>query len=215
VLGAPPLSPVESRLLMQLAQRRHVAAGAVVLDRQRTATDLVLLLSGDVVLGTRNEDGTLQAERSLSAPAWLDVSAAWLGQPYAMDAQALNDVVVAELPLAELRQQLVRQPMLADRLIVTLARRVHELTAASRRLMRLDAPARLAAWLLQRCPANDDAPVLKLQERKRDVASQLAMTPETLSRLLRTFEERGVIAVQGYTLIVQDLAALRTLATPS
>lgn len=221
--GGGPLTPSDFQVLMSLARRRTVHAGDAVLDRQRLASHLVLLLSGDVVLGTRDATGVLHAERTVSAPSWLDLSAAWLGQPYAVDGNALNEVVIAELPIGELRQHLARHAELADRFMVALAHRVHELTLASRSLMRQDAPARLAGWLLQRCNApngHDDGagahdamqPVLKLQERKRDVASQLAMTPETLSRLLRNFEERGVISVRGYTLVVQDLEALHTLA---
>jgi CRP-like cAMP-binding protein len=37
------------------------------------------------------------------------------------------------------------------------------------------------------------------------------MTPETLSRLMRSFELRGVISVQGYMVRIHDLQALRQL----
>lgn len=56
------------------------------------------------------------------------------------------------------------------------------------------------------------AATLRLQERKRDIAQQLAMTPETLSRLMRGFEARGVLAVRGYQVEVRDVAGLRALA---
>ena len=50
-----------------------------------------------------------------------------------------------------------------------------------------------------------------LEERKRDIAQQLAMTPETLSRLMRSFEGRGLITVRGYLVRVHDVKALRDL----
>ena len=53
---------------------------------------------------------------------------------------------------------------------------------------------------------------MRLVERKSDVASQLGMTPETLSRLMRTLSDQGVIEVEGYTVQVRNLAALRRLA---
>jgi CRP-like cAMP-binding protein len=44
------------------------------------------------------------------------------------------------------------------------------------------------------------------------VASQLAITPETLSRLMRSFTRQGVIEVSGYSVRVIDPAALGRLA---
>lgn len=211
-MGAPALTPAELALLLHLSHRHSVRAGEAVLETHEPARSLVLLLSGDVVLGSRAHDGGLRTERSLAGPAWLDDSSAWLGEPYAMEALALSDVVVAEIPLEALKSQLATHPHLAQRLCVNLARRVYELTEASRNLLHNDAPARFARWLLQRCPDQADHCELRLQERKRDIAQQLAMTPETLSRLMRSFESRGVVTVRGYNLVLHDLPALRVLA---
>jgi len=82
-------------------------------------------------------------------------------------------------------------------------------------LMHKDAPSRLAQWLSQRCQPVDGHSgqgVVKLSERKRDVASQLAITPETLSRLMRSFTRQGVIEVSGYLVRVLDTAALGRMA---
>lgn len=212
VLGGGALSASEFSLLVRLAERHSVAAGDAVLDCTGPARSLVLLMSGDVVLGSRSADGGLRTERSVTGPAWLDVSAAWLGQPYAMEAQALSDVVIAELPLDRLKPHLAAHPALIMKLCANLAQRVHELTVASRNLLHNDAPARFAQWLLQRCTVTKGPYDLRLQERKRDIAQQLAMTPETLSRLMRSFELRGVIDVHGYQLHIHDVQSLRRLA---
>ncbi len=212
VLGYPLLTLVEQTLLMRISNRHSIAAGDPVLDTHGPAQSLVLLLSGDVVLGSRGSDGHLRTELSLTGPAWLDISSAWLGLPHVMEAQALSDVVIAEVPMAALRPELAAMPQLALRLCVTLAQRVQELTEASRNLLHNDAPARFAQWLLQRCPAQGERCELHLQERKRDIAQQLAMTPETLSRLFRNFETRGLVSARGYDLTVHDLGALRTMA---
>lgn len=206
-LEAPDLAA-----LMRLAQRRTAAAGDVVLNGDRPARSLVALMSGDVVLGSRAADGSLRTERSVTGPAWLDLSAAWLSGGYEMEALALSDVVVAELPMDALTLELQARPSLALHLCAGLARRIHELTTASRNLLHNDAPARFALWLLERSPAEEGAVELKLQERKRDIAQQLAMTPETLSRLMRTLESKGVVQVQGYVVRIPDLGRLRQVA---
>ncbi|MCK7493882.1 MAG: helix-turn-helix domain-containing protein [Comamonadaceae bacterium] len=82
-------------------------------------------------------------------------------------------------------------------------------------LMHKDAPARFAAWLVQRIELTDAAGlrgVVRLTERKRDIASQLAITPETLSRLMRSLTRQGVISVAGYNVQVLDAPALRQIA---
>jgi CRP-like cAMP-binding protein len=77
--------------------------------------------------------------------------------------------------------------------------------------MHKDAGARLAAWLCAQIEGRAQA-VLRLAERKRDIASQLGMTPETLSRMMRSLSERGLIEVSGYTVRVLDAPALQGLA---
>jgi CRP-like cAMP-binding protein len=212
VLAPAVIDSAGIHLLMHLARRRHVSAGDGVLDCSAPARALVLLLSGDVVLGSRSPDGSLRTERSVVGPAWLDLSAAWLGQPYSMEAQALSDAVVAELPLEALQERLPEHPALAQQFCQMLAQQVHQMTLASRNLLHNDAPARLAQWLLQRCPSCEGPVDVRLQERKRDIAQQLAMSPETLSRLMRSFESKGVLSVRGYQVHVTDVDELRALA---
>jgi len=215
LLGGPVLGDAEVEALGEIAQGRSVTAGQSVLSRSSTATTLVALRSGEVALGFRTADGTFRTERIVRGPAWLDLSSAWLAEPHAMDAQALGPASVIELPRDVLESRLARYPGLAQRLIQGLAREVQALAVNTHELMHKDAPARLAQWLHQRCEPLAGAAgqaIVKLHERKRDVASQLAITPETLSRLMRSFSRQGVIEVSGYNVRVIDPAALGRLA---
>ena len=214
ILGGQPLSAAEFDLLTRLASRREIAAGEVVLHEGATIDGLLLILRGDVVLGVRDPAaGTFRTERSLTGPAWLDLSSVWLALPAAVEALALSDVTLAELPLNDLQAQIGGHPGLILRLCTALARQVQELSASSRNLIHHQASVRFAQWLLHRCPAGEPGPVveLRLQERKRDIAHQLGMTPETLSRLIRSLEQQGLIRVEGYIVHIPDLAALRAL----
>jgi CRP-like cAMP-binding protein len=215
LLGAPALSAAELATLGKLALTRQVAAGQSVLSRSSEACTLVALCSGEVALGFRTADGTFRTERIVRGPAWLDLSSAWLAAPHAMDAQSMGAAQLIELPREALEARLADHPGLAQRLIQGLAREVQALAVNTHELMHKDAPARLAQWLYQRCEPLAGAAgqaVVKLSERKRDVASQLAITPETLSRLMRSFTRQGVIEVSGYSVRVLDPAALGRLA---
>lgn len=215
LLGQPEPSTAELQLLGALSVLRWVPAGQVVFERSQQAQAVVALVAGEVALGLRTADGTFRTERIVRAPAWLDQSSAWLNAPHAMDALAQSPARVLELPCAALAQGLASESALAQRLIRGLAREVQALAVNTHELMHKDAPARLAQWLSQRCEPVDGAQgqgVVMLNQRKRDVASQLAITPETLSRLMRSFTRQGVIEVSGYLVRVLDVAALGRLA---
>jgi CRP-like cAMP-binding protein len=215
LLGAPPLTQAEAQALASLARTRAVPAGGTVFERQQKATALVLAQSGDVALGYRGADGVFHIERPVRGPAWLDQSSAWLDETHALDARAMTDAVVVELPREALQAQLEDHPALALRLVAGLAREVQALTINTHELMHKDALARFAAWLVQRLEGSalaGNRGVIRLDERKRDIASQLAITPETLSRLMRSLARQGSIAVAGYTVQVLDVAALKRLS---
>ena len=213
LLGEPPLSASEQVALAMMARTRLVPAGAPIFERHEQAESLVLLQRGEVALGYRDADGVFHIERPVRGPAWLDQSAAWLSDHHALDARAASEAVIVEIPREAIQAQLQAHPGLARRLLNCLAREVQALTMNTHDLMHKDAPARFAAWLVQRCEGVDGPQaVVRLGERKRDIASQLAITPETLSRLMRSFSVLGVLSVQGYTVQVHDTDALARLA---
>lgn len=215
VLGPQALPTEIVAALQDIAQTRELPAGSLLVSAREPSRDLCLLARGDAALGSASADGAFHPERSVQGPGWLDASSAWLGGNPAQDAVALSDVQVVTLPRADLQMLMQRYPELGRRMVLTLAQQVQSLTVATHDLMHKDAEGRFAAWLLQRCAsetASDGSITVSLNERKRDIASQLAITPETLSRLLRQLSRKGLIYVAGYTVKVLDVAALRALA---
>lgn len=78
-----------------------------------------------------------------------------------------------------------------------------------------DVAARLAAYLLD-LPSRStpDGALLELPMAKKDVASHLGTTPETLSRKLREFVDDGVLALDGRRgVLLRDVDALLSRAT--
>ncbi|MCB2022842.1 MAG: Crp/Fnr family transcriptional regulator [Rhizobacter sp.] len=214
VLGLPAPSRAECEALDALAVVRAVAAGQAVFAHGQSSRTLVVLLSGDVALGMAMPGGAMRTERLVHGPAWLDASSVWLDSSHVLDAVALTPVRVAELARDPLQVLFDQRPSLAQRMLVSLAGEVRRLTMQTHELMHKDAPARLASWLAARqlpVDADPNRAVVQLAERKSDIASQLGMTPETMSRLMRTLSDQGVIEVEGYTVRVLDVPALRRI----
>jgi CRP-like cAMP-binding protein len=215
-LLGPSAGPADVRALEAIGRCRRVSGGDAVMSRQERAQAAVVLVEGDAALGLRLADGGFEIERIVHAPAWLDLGSVWIGANHGADAQANGPAVVAELPRESMRQVLERNPALSMRVIQSLAREHQVIASQTHGLMHLAAPARLAQWLRQNAKPAGGSPqgqaVVRLAERKRDLAAQLAIAPETLSRLLRAFTRQGVIDVAGYTVHVLDRAALDRMA---
>jgi len=90
--------------------------------------------------------------------------------------------------------------------LIGLTERIEELSVAS-------AAARLAHYLL-RLPSKVEGElvVLELPLAKKELAAHLAITPETLSRLLRRWRDAGVVRSRGRTLEVLDERLLVAIA---
>jgi CRP-like cAMP-binding protein len=206
-----PLSSDDAAALDALAVARHVPEGRMLFERGRPAHTIVALIDGQAACGWAQPPRGLSPERVLHGPAWLVLAAPLGDRQHACDALAQGPLQLADLPVEPLRALLMNRPVLAWRFIEALAREVGRQEARLHGLMHKDAGARLASWLVAQTDGRTQA-VLRLAERKRDIASQLGMTPETLSRMMRSLSERGLIDVSGYTVRVLDPAALQGLA---
>lgn len=90
--------------------------------------------------------------------------------------------------------------------LIKLAERVEELSIAS-------APARLAHYLLRLPTRPGAAPTeIELPMAKKDLAAHLAITPETLSRLLRRWHDTGVIESRPKSVVVLEPRVLIGIA---
>jgi Crp-like helix-turn-helix domain len=212
LLGPVALPPSLLEELLLLSNVRKVAAGQQVLSRLDAPNGLVMLVQGDVGLGLLAPPAALRIERSLHGPAWLDLTSAWLTCHPTLDAVALAEAVLVNVSRSAYQTLMEREPELARRTITSLAQQLHAASGVAHDLMHKDAQARLATWLVRRSGAGSSAPQVVLHERKRDIASQLAITPETLSRLLKQFSDHGLLKVHGYTIAILDLSGLQAHA---
>jgi CRP-like cAMP-binding protein len=213
LLDASSLTAVDAQALDALVTQRALAPGDWVFSHRTPARALVLLVEGTVSLGHSN-GAAMAPERSLHGPDWLDAASAWLaGATHALDARAVGPVRIADLPRAGLQALLLQRPALASGFLAVLAEQVQRLSLQTHELMHKDANSRLAAWLHRHLPSTSgEQAMLQLNERKRDIAAQLGMSPETLSRQMRQLSRRGLIEVRGYQVRVLDSAGLQRLA---
>jgi CRP-like cAMP-binding protein len=198
-------------------------AGTVLLRRSSMADAAFFIESGRVALGivspvppvagAPSGNGLEHQIGVVQGPAWLEANAAVLNLPSAMDAVAETDVVLRRVPLTEFRNALTGGSPAMHAVLADVARAHRQQTELAVSRLSKDAEARCAEWLLRHAENSDKGVCsVQLQQRKRLIAAQLGIAPETLSRVLRHLRERSLISGSGRTVNLVDPSGLRSLA---
>ena len=194
-------------------ERIAVKQGEVLLRRAITPTWVTYVESGRVALGLMEDAVLAHQLGTVEGPFWLEATTAVLSLPSVVDAVAETGVTVRRLPLQAFRRWLGALPAPAQAVLrdVALAHRQQTELAVSR--LAKDAEARCAEWLLRHAQTSEQGSVaVMLQQRKRLIAAQLGIAPETLSRVLRHLRERSLISGSGRVVNLVDPGGLRSLA---
>jgi len=192
--------------------RRAVASDvAIFIESGRVA--LGIASAGPVPPGVQSGSGLEHQLGVVQGPAWLEANAAVLNLPSAMDAVAETCVVLRLVPLVEFRQALTGGSPTVSAVLMDVARAHRQQTELAVSRLAKDAEARCAEWLLRHAESSDKGVCsVQLQQRKRLIAAQLGIAPETLSRVLRHLRERSLISGSGRTVNLVDPSGLRSLA---
>ena len=196
-----------------VTEKRMVHAGTVLLRRGHSSISVIYIESGRVALGLLNKNSLAHQLGMVEGPTWLDASSAVLELSSAVDAVAQSEVVLRHVPMGRFRQTVAAVPPDALSVLHDVARAHRQQTELAVSRLALDAEARCAEWLLHHAERSESGSLeVPLQQRKRLIAAQLGIAPETLSRVLRHLRERSLISGTGRVLEVVDLVGLRALA---
>ena len=188
-------------------------AGSLLCARNERATSVLHLDSGRVLLGVREGELLRHQLGTVEGPCWLDVAPALLGQPSVADLVADTTVQVRRVGRSELVCAVARLPQAVQDLLRDMAWSSYHQTELAVSRLAQDAEARCAQWLLRHAH-HDGSGALRvtLHQRKRTIAAQLGIAPETFSRILRHLREHGLIAGTGNVLNLPQPRALEMVA---
>jgi CRP-like cAMP-binding protein len=129
---------------------------------------------------------------------------------YPVDARAHEDSVLVQVSSRDFLAALRDSPDTCFRLLAIMSQRLHSQVQEIEELALESAGARLVLHLLRRAePEADGRARVRLDEKKQELAAKLAIKPETLSRLLKSLGEAGLIEVDGRDIVIPDLARLQ------
>lgn len=174
---------------------------------------LHILLSGSVDLFARwNGRETLMA--GVHPVSTFILAATIRDAPYLMSGRTTEKSRIALIPSSSVREVFDTDPVFARAMVVELAMCYRGVVKNTKDLKLRTSLERLANRILRQHKANGGAREFDLDIEKWRLASLLGMTPENLSRALRSLQAYGV-AVSGNRVRIDDPSVLERFAKPS
>ncbi|PWC36564.1 hypothetical protein TSO352_12100 [Azospirillum sp. TSO35-2] len=200
--------------LTAISRNRDVGAGEMVTIEGQDADAVFTLVSGMLKIYKTLPDGREQIT-GFATPG--DVVGLAFGSCYVYTAEAVAPSTVCGMVRRGLHGLVDRKPRLQGRLLSMLSA---ELTAAQDQILMLgckNATERVCTFLLalaRRAPKDEQGrPVVFLPMKKLDMGGYLGLRPETISRVLRSLETKGLITrTRSAHIRIDDLDTFGDLA---
>jgi CRP-like cAMP-binding protein len=213
--NVPLFRAIGQRRIAELAGRTraiHFRRGATVCERGACLPGLYAIGYGQIKLAFRGE-GEERVTRIAGPVETFGLAASILGRPTRYEAVALDDSLVIMVPSSAVLHMVENDPRFARAVITELAERTMTL------LVELESGAlhrgvqRLAGYLntLAADKSNGDC-IVRLPTTKTVIAARLGIKKETLSRLLRSLAQKGLISVDQREIEILDRPKLAALA---
>ena len=166
---------------------------------------------GQVKLVLRSDSGEEKVLRVAEPGETFCEALLFRTRPNPVDAVALCETLLLTFPARAIHALLDRDSNFARAMLVCLSERMQDLVDGIEANALLSARQRIASYLVALAEASGSS-CLRLPVTKTLIASQLGVTKETLSRLLREFANKGLIAIDKRDILLHDRALLAAVA---
>jgi CRP/FNR family transcriptional regulator, dissimilatory nitrate respiration regulator len=205
--GVPLFKALDAATVARLAAattRRPLRRGETLFRKGDPATGMYVVVYGEIKLISKTPtrgprlSGVVGPGQSFGEPVM------FLERPTLVDAQAASDSLLLHLPKAVVFDEIEHNPKFARHVIASLSQRIETLVRELDRQALGSGSERFIAWLLRRRRGRPGPLVVALPAAKAEIASQLNLTPEHFSRILRELTQAGVLQVAGRTITVPN-----------
>ena len=210
------LTPAQQDLVGSLARPRVLSAGELVHGAGERSRRLSVVHTGQITLNRTLSSGHRRLLRVVGPGQALGEHGFLTGGTTTEEAEALTEARLCVFSHEDLAALLADHPSIALQMLRNLGQRLAE-TERRLALSTLDVHSRVADYLLDQpllreAPAPADAdPRVRLPLSKKNIASILGTTPESLSRALARLTNDGLITVNADVITLLDPIRLEAL----
>ncbi len=198
--------------LMDVAKSHSFPADHELIRQGETGEFLHIIVSGTAELyaSWKGRRTVLGAVQPVSA---FILAASVCDAPYLMSARTVERSRIIEIPNADVRVALRRDPDFSMAMMRELAEGYRGFVRQSKNLKLRSSVERLAAFLLHLSDRHEGSATFPLPTEKRHLASYLGMTPEYFSRSIKFLSGKGV-TIRGNGVVINDRLTLTSVAFP-
>ena len=199
--------------LTQAAYDQTFPAQVQLIEEGGAADFLHVVMEGSVELFAtwQSRETTMGVVRPVST---FILAACIKDAPYLMSARTLGQTRIIMVPSVDLRAIFLTDPNFALATITELAACYRSSVRHTKNLKLRTARERLAAYILRQVKSRGSGASFVLPVEKRLLASFLGVTPESLSRLMKSLQDCGV-HIEGQRITLTDPSRLAEVAKPS
>jgi len=202
----------EIERIAQGTRMLHLARSEMLFHRGDSCEGFHLVVYGQVKLGITSPQGADKVVEVIGPGMSFGEAVMFLEKPYPVYAQTLADSLLLHVSKSVVFAEIERNPGFSRRLLGGLSRRLHGLVSDVEAYSLRSGAQRVIGYLLRDVQVSEDSAAggeVTLPISKGVIASRLNLTPQHFSRILHELTAQGLIAVQGRTVRITDLARLR------
>ncbi|MFT9005656.1 MAG: Crp/Fnr family transcriptional regulator [Liquorilactobacillus hordei] len=187
------LEAAQMEEIMKVMKSISYKKGEVLYREGDTSNVLYVVSKGKIRIYRLSESGKEQLLRILNPGDFTGELALFRESIHEAYAEAMIDTDVCMISKNDLQEFLLKYPTISLKILSEFSNRLETSEKQTTRFVTEKVEARLSLFLAE-CTDGGDSPVeIELPMSKKDLASYLGTTPETISRTLADFEDAGYI----------------------
>ncbi len=198
------LDSEELRELEKISKKVSYTKGSILFYEKEEPDSLILLIEGVIKIYKTDLKNNEVIMRRFRAPTLVAEMATFEGIPFPASASFETDGTVIMIDFEQFKKRFMDKPDIAYTIIRSLSRKVKNLEEVIDLNIVLDTTARLAKYLYENEAILDEL-------KNYQIAEDLHMTPETLSRTLKKFSVLGLLEKGSSGYEIMNLEGLRVL----
>ena len=185
--------------IVEIASSRSYEKGEIIYRAGDEGGTLFVLYTGKAKLFRLSMSGKEQVLRLVEQGEFMGELSLFSSLPLTDNAQALESTTMCVLEGEKLKALMIKYPSIAFKVMDELSRRLEMAENRIEDISLSSVSHRVAKAIMELSNGKEQ---FSLPMTKGDLASQLGMTQETLSRKLALFQEEGLILLKGHRKII-------------